>query len=114
MEWNLLPHVDEGLRVKSTRLQGRFTGDPSYIAEHKVTNRVGEGEGEEEKTTTVSITKTNSLCYPFTQVEMKEEDRLAAVVARIDDETAVVPRGAYIRTPLHEVILNKMFQGTLQ
>ena len=42
---------------------------------------------------------------------MKEEDRLAAMVVRIDDEVAVVPRGAYIRTPLNEVIPNKMFQG---
>lgn len=65
MEWNLLPHVDEGLRVKSTLLQGRFTGDPSYIAEHKVTNRVGEGEGEEEKTTTVKYYKDRESMLPL-------------------------------------------------
>ena len=45
------------------------------------------------------------------QIEMKEEDRLAAVVARIDEEVAVVPRGAYMKTPLGEVVLNKSFQG---
>ena len=45
---------------------------------------------------------------------MKEVDRLAAVVARIDEDTAVVPRGAYIRTPLGEVVLNKSFQGECQ
>lgn len=42
---------------------------------------------------------------------MKEEDRLAAVVARIDEEVGVVPRGAYMKTPLGEVVLNKSFQG---
>lgn len=42
---------------------------------------------------------------------MKEEDRLAAMVIRIDDEVAIVPRGAYIRTPMNEVVPNKMFQG---
>ena len=42
---------------------------------------------------------------------MKEELRLAAIVTRIDDEVALVPRGAYIRTPLNEVISNKLFSG---
>ena len=42
---------------------------------------------------------------------MKEEDRLAAVVARIDEEVGVAPRGAYMKTPLGEVVLNKSFQG---
>ena len=42
---------------------------------------------------------------------MKEEDRLAAVVACIDEEVGVVPRGAYMKNPLGEVVLNKSFQG---
>ena len=47
------------------------------------------------------------------QIEMKEEDRLAAVVACIDEEVAIVPRGAYTKTPLGEVTLNKSFQGSV-
>lgn len=42
---------------------------------------------------------------------MKEEDRLAAMVVRIDNDVAIVPRGVYLRTPLNEVVPNKMFQG---
>ena len=42
---------------------------------------------------------------------MKEIDRLAATIAKIDDEVGVVPRGAYLCTPLNEVVLNKTFQG---
>jgi len=42
---------------------------------------------------------------------MKEQDRLAAVVSTIDNEVAVVPRGAFIKTPLGEVVQNKAFQG---
>ena len=61
-----------------------------------MTHRVGEGDAAEEQST---------------QIELKEEDRLAAVVSRIDEEVALVPRGAYIRTPLGEVILNNSFQG---
>ena len=44
---------------------------------------------------------------------MKEEDRLAAVVTRIDEDAAIFPQGAYLRTPLNQVILNKSFQGQL-
>ncbi len=77
-------------------MRGRFTGDPSFEYETTVTHRVGEGDAAEEQST---------------QIELKEEDRLAAVVSRIDEEVALVPRGAYIRTPLGEVILNNSFQG---
>jgi len=43
---------------------------------------------------------------------MKEEDRLAAVVASIDQEVSVVPRGAYIKNPLGGVRMNRSFEGT--
>ena len=42
---------------------------------------------------------------------MKEEDRLAAVVATIDHEVAVVPHGAYIKTPLGGIRKNPSFEG---
>lgn len=54
IQWNVLPHVDDGLKRKSALLQGRFTGDPSYVNEHTVTQKVGEGESVQEETTTVS------------------------------------------------------------
>ena len=42
---------------------------------------------------------------------MKEEDRLAAVVASIDQEVALVPHGAYIKTPLGGIRKNRSFEG---
>lgn len=47
------------------------------------------------------------------QIEIKEEDRLAAVVARIDADVGVVPLGAYLRTALNSIIINKSFHGEL-
>lgn len=44
---------------------------------------------------------------------MKEEDRLAAVVASIDHEVAVVPHGAYIKTPLGGIRKNRSFEGMM-
>lgn len=45
------------------------------------------------------------------QLEIKEEQRLAAVVSTIDEEVAVVPRGAYVKGPLGDVTVNKSFKG---
>lgn len=42
---------------------------------------------------------------------MKEADRLAAVVAQVEEEGSVVPRGAYLKTPQGVVTFNKSFQG---
>ena len=47
----------------------------------------------------------------FLKVLIKEEDRLATVITAIDQEVAIVPRGAYIRVPTGEVRKNRMFEG---
>ena len=64
--------------------------------EHTVSHRTGEGEGAHEETTTV---------------EMKEEDRMAAVVATIEEEVGLVPQGAVMKTPTGVVKINKAFEG---
>lgn len=42
---------------------------------------------------------------------VKEEDRLSIVVENICRDVAIVPRGAFMRTPIGEVIKNKAFEG---
>ncbi len=42
---------------------------------------------------------------------MKEVDRLAATISKIDEDVGVVPKGAYLRTPLNEIIVNNSFTG---
>ena len=44
---------------------------------------------------------------------MKEEHRLAAIVATIDEEARIVPRGAFIKTPLNQVHTNRCFEGLI-
>lgn len=46
-----------------------------------------------------------------TQIQLKEEDRVAAIVAAIDEDAAIVPRAAFIKTPLGEVHTNRSFEG---
>ena len=50
----------------------------------------------------------------LSKILIKEEDRLATVISAIDQEVAVVPRGALIRLPTGEVKRNRMFEGKLQ
>lgn len=94
--WVLLPFATDEMKSDAARLQGRFTGDPSFINEYKYTRKTGDGETMQEESVTI---------------EMKEEDRLAAVVASIDHEVAVVPHGAYIKTPLGGIRKNPSFEG---
>lgn len=42
---------------------------------------------------------------------MKEEDRLAVFVERVEQEAVIVPRGAFMRLPSGQVIRNKTFEG---
>ncbi len=42
---------------------------------------------------------------------LKEEDRLAAVVSRIEDEASIVPRSAFILQPTGEIVKNRLFEG---
>jgi len=95
-EWNLLEPPTPELIENASKLRGRFIGDPSHDYEHTDVQRVQNGDEfiEEE-----------------TLIQMKEEERLAAVIATIDEEARIVPRGAYIITPTHRVMTNRSFEG---
>jgi hypothetical protein len=45
---------------------------------------------------------------------LKEEDRLAAALIRIEEDTLIVPRGAYVQQPTGEVVRNRLFEGRIQ
>ncbi|CAL1539717.1 unnamed protein product [Lymnaea stagnalis] len=96
IHWGLLPHATQEMKTKSKLAKGRFTGDPAYEFEHVETKKIGEGEEatEEEETTII-----------------KEEDRLSSVVAEIDEDVRIVPRGAFIQVPTAEVVKNRSFEG---
>lgn len=44
---------------------------------------------------------------------MKEEDRLAAVIRRIDKDVRVIPRGSFIRLPNDQIVRNKNYEGNI-
>ncbi|CAL8095588.1 unnamed protein product [Calicophoron daubneyi] len=95
--WGLLPVPGKSDIEKSKYFKGRFTGDPSYEAEFVEVKQMP-GEGDE-------LVETEEL------ITMKEEDRLAAVIERMENEVVIVPRGAYMRLPSGQVVRNKNFEG---
>uniref|UniRef100_A0A8C4QT30 Radial spoke head protein 9 homolog n=1 Tax=Eptatretus burgeri TaxID=7764 RepID=A0A8C4QT30_EPTBU len=92
VDWHLLSPAPESLFESAANLQGRFQGDPSYEYQ-------GEVDDEPKKK------------WERRDVKIKEEIRLAVVVAIIDEEVAVAPRGAFIKTPTGQVIKNRSFEG---
>jgi len=96
IRWKLINPATEESIEKLDTCRGRFTGDPSHEFECKKFKVVGDGDDEriDEEIQT-----------------LKEEDRLAAVVRLIDQDTSVVPRGSVLLTPTGEVTKNRLFEG---
>ncbi|CAH8512400.1 Radial spoke head protein 9, variant 3 [Schistosoma haematobium] len=95
--WGLLPVPGKQDIEKSKLFKMRLTGDPSHEAEYVEVKQMP-GEGDE-------LVETEEL------ITMKEEDRLAAIIYRMEEEVVIVPRGAFIRMYNGQVVRNKSFEG---
>uniref|UniRef100_A0A8C8RCB8 Radial spoke head protein 9 homolog n=1 Tax=Pelusios castaneus TaxID=367368 RepID=A0A8C8RCB8_9SAUR len=95
VEWSLLPPATEEMITQTAGLKGRFQGDPSY--EYDPTEKKGE--------------ETERLYDEEGGPMIKEEIRLAATIDQIDKAVGIVPRGAFVKTPLGPVHENKNFEG---
>lgn len=96
VHWGLLPPATEEMRQTAKLAKGRFTGDPSFEFEHTEVKRIGEGNDAVEEEETINI---------------KEEDRMSAVIAEIDSESRIVPRGAFVKSPTGQIYENRSFEG---
>lgn len=94
--WGLLPQATQAIRDQCSVVKGRFIGDPAHEYEHIEIQKIGEGEDATEEESTIMV---------------KEEDRLAAVVADIDEQVSIVPRGAFVKTPHGSTLQNRSFEG---
>ncbi|XP_060610019.1 radial spoke head protein 9 homolog [Anolis sagrei] len=94
VDWSLLPPPTEEMVTLTAGLKGRFQGDPSYEYEQPDKKEDPERPYEEEVPTLI-----------------KEETRLVATVHQIDKAVGIVPRGAYVKSPLGPVHENRNFEG---
>ncbi|NXY14515.1 RSPH9 protein, partial [Atrichornis clamosus] len=95
VDWSLLTPATKEMLALAEHVKGRFRGDPSFeynLAEINtgVSDRLFEGGKE-----------------PV----MKEEARLIATIEQIDRAVGIVPRGAFVKTPLGSVLENRHFEG---
>ena len=62
------------------------------------------------------INKTNQiefeifLKYSLKKL-LKEEDRIGAVINKIENEAYIVPRGSFVQQPTGEIVKNRLFEG---
>ncbi|KAJ1148413.1 hypothetical protein NDU88_001249 [Pleurodeles waltl] len=96
IDWSLLPPATDEIIEQCSHVKGRFVGDPSHEYEYTEKKMVGEGDAAYTEEITIPI---------------KEETRLVGTIALIEREAAVVPRGAYIKTPLGHIQVNRSFPG---
>nr|CDS22592.1 radial spoke head 9 [Echinococcus granulosus] len=90
--WCLLPIPTKYEVEKSKYFKMRFTGDPQHEFKHTELKQSFKGD-------------------ELVQEETQEEDRLAAVIKRIDHDVQVIPRGSFHRLANGQVIRNKNYEG---
>ncbi|XP_062830072.1 radial spoke head protein 9 homolog isoform X3 [Anolis carolinensis] len=95
VDWSLLPPPTEEMVTLTAGLKGRFQGDPSYEYEQPEKKEDPERPYEEEVAALI-----------------KEETRLVATIHQIDKAVGIVPRGAYVKSPLGPVHENRSFEGS--
>ncbi|KAM6915019.1 radial spoke head protein 9 homolog [Xenentodon cancila] len=107
VDWFLLPDVtDSVVEDVSKAAGGRFTGDPSYVRDHRSSE-----ESDEPAEETVETLFILEITCSWLQTKVNEEKRLAVTVHCIDEEVSVVPRGAFIKRPNGLVQINPCFGG---
>ncbi|XP_074945312.1 radial spoke head protein 9 homolog isoform X2 [Phalacrocorax aristotelis] len=95
VEWSLLPPATEEMVARAEQLKGRFHGDPSF----------------EYECTEINAEDAERLFEGGKELMIKEESRLVATIEQIDRAVGIIPRGAFVKTPLGSVHENRNFEG---
>ncbi|XP_009581616.1 PREDICTED: radial spoke head protein 9 homolog [Fulmarus glacialis] len=81
--------------AQTEQLKGRFQGDPSF----------------EYGYTEINAEDAERLFEDGKEPMIKEESRLVATIEQIDRAVGIIPRGAFVKTPLGSVRENRNFEG---
>ncbi|OWK60039.1 Radial spoke head protein 9 [Lonchura striata] len=137
LDWSLLTPATEEMLALAEQLKGHFQGDPSFeyslaeINAEAAARLVQSGKEvnpakrfRTQFATFVPLTlhslfsemktrKALPLKFPYFSLKpvIKEEDRLIATIEQIDRAVGIVPRGAFVKTPLGSVHENRYFEG---
>ncbi|NXK85442.1 RSPH9 protein, partial [Formicarius rufipectus] len=95
LDWSLLTPATKEMLAQAEELKGRFQGDPSH----------------EYNLADLSVEVAERLFGGGKEPVVKEEARLIATIELIDRAVGIVPRGAFVKTPLGPVYENRHFEG---
>ncbi|XP_002189220.4 radial spoke head protein 9 homolog [Taeniopygia guttata] len=95
LDWSLLTPATEEMLVLAEQLKGHFQGDPSF----------------EYSLAEINAEAAARLVQSGKELVIKEEARLIATIEQIDRAVGIVPRGAFVKTPLGSVHENRYFEG---
>ncbi|XP_048153884.1 radial spoke head protein 9 homolog [Corvus hawaiiensis] len=95
LDWSLLTPATKEMLALAEQLKGRFQGDPSF----------------EYNLAEINAEAAARLTEGGREPVIKEEARLIATIEQIDREVGIVPRGAFVKTPLGSVHENRHFEG---
>lgn len=101
-DWLLLPKPTKNHKVISTLVRNYFQGYPSVKTLTKVPEFLLHNDDEE---------LSKSIEGDMIPCEIKEEDRLSAVVDLITNDSIIIPRGSWIKLPSGDVARNLTFTG---
>ncbi|XP_064270702.1 radial spoke head protein 9 homolog isoform X3 [Passer domesticus] len=95
LDWSLLTPATQEMLALAEQVKGRFQGDPSF----------------EYSLAEINPEAAARLVESGKEPVIKEEARLIATIEHIDRAVGVVPRGAFVKTPLGSVHENRLFEG---
>ncbi|NXG16919.1 RSPH9 protein, partial [Grallaria varia] len=95
LEWSLLTPATEEMLAQAEQVTGRFQGDPSFVYD----------------LADINAQAAKKLFEGGKEPVIKEEIRLVATIEQIDRAVGIVPRGAFVKTPLGSVHENRHFEG---
>ncbi|KAG7213413.1 hypothetical protein KM043_002698 [Ampulex compressa] len=100
LNWFLLPKTNKCARFLSPLAVNKFQGDPSLVINVYNTNPPFPPDEDPKRYYDGPMPR-----------ELKEEDRLAAVVELITEDVSIIPRAAWFKCPDGKVIENPGFEG---
>ncbi|KAG6798766.1 radial spoke head protein 9 [Apis mellifera caucasica] len=98
--WLLLPKANKCARFLTPLTINKFEGDPSIVTNVYNINPPFPPNEDPRKYYDGPIPR-----------ELKEEDRLAATVEIINEDSMIIPRGAWFKRPNGDIIENLSFEG---
>lgn len=112
IDWHLLPRTTNQSVHRFSYVTQRLIGDPAHSHLFSIENRVNNCQNNHDDDKYYNENNTESRQpSPLSYHQILEEDLLAAIVAKIDRETSIVPKGAFVKNPLGKVQVNRTFRG---